>query len=566
MPEVNSLNLIVLGLCLIFEIELLVLGIYWLLRNQKRCKELQQLDKENNITTLSFAPVPLLLASILDNTIFQIALIIVLTIAIVAVISIHVYRLWKSSINELKLSEDNPKGTSVEVHQEFALQVDKEHPLAIKIPVCAINVDKNTQADNALKVDFCDKDITNPLVITNKKGETMGKIWTILITNGRGETVGYVQPVIIENCKGETIKQIAPFKVDHSNSDEAHHSSLCITNKRDEAVVFIKPLVVVDAEGKLVGSADLPTVVNDQGEIVGIARPIVVLDENGKAVGTLPPTVNFEDGKAVQSVLFTADEGEITIPMHSITVDDVNDIDRATLPEIFVSGADNSGDTHIKNIFVDEEEEVKGRQTTLIFDPSATTGKNSKAQGDVVDKDDIEEIRTIDKEKGEVTIVRYNKSFIAKLIQLSDTAKGWYGTIKNEMLSYNRVWNRTSWSSDNINMCDNCMAKFVIVKDILCLYFATDFGKIGRKLHVVHGGKGRYKKTPWLLRIESKEDVEAAVQLFAIAAKKYDLERLETRNVNYYLTYESTTALIERGLMKEISRKTIKQTQPLKTP
>lgn len=53
-------------------------------------------------------------------------------------------------------------------------------------------------------------------------------------------------------------------------------------------------------------------------------------------------------------------------------------------------------------------------------------------------------------ETGLAILVRYRKSFMAKLIQANDTTKNEYSVLKNVLLSYKKVKSHISWNFDSI--------------------------------------------------------------------------------------------------------------------
>jgi hypothetical protein len=170
---------------------------------------------------------------------------------------------------------------------------------------------------------------------------------------------------------------------------------------------------------------------------------------------------------------------------------------------------------------------------------------------DEVYEGDIEEMRIVNQTTGDTTVVRYNKSFTAKLIQSSEEIKAWYGRLKNEILSYDRVWSRVWWSHDNVNLSRIGIAKFVIEQGNLYVYMALNPNDYSQRYGVKAADRPRYKKVPCVLCIRSDRDVETAIKLFAALAKKFGVKRGETKNENYYLPFETTEALLAENLMQE---------------
>ena len=66
------------------------------------------------------------------------------------------------------------------------------------------------------------------------------------------------------------------------------------------------------------------------------------------------------------------------------------------------------------------------------------------------DGDESETVIVVE-ENGNRFNIRYQKSFLAKLIQSDDETKAFYGELKNEVLSYGKVNSRVSWGYDSVN-------------------------------------------------------------------------------------------------------------------
>jgi ribosomal protein L15 len=166
-----------------------------------------------------------------------------------------------------------------------------------------------------------------------------------------------------------------------------------------------------------------------------------------------------------------------------------------------------------------------------------------------------EMVRSVD-EAGMAVIVRYKKSFQAKLIQSSDETKDYYGRLKNEFLSYKNVKSRISWNCDSINAGKTPLAKFTIRGKTLCLYFALTAEDIGEpKYKVEYPEVKKYEDVPCLFRVSGPRRVKYAMELFALAAAKCGSERGKDKNEDYYLPYEHLKPLLERGLVKEVLSK-----------
>jgi hypothetical protein len=169
--------------------------------------------------------------------------------------------------------------------------------------------------------------------------------------------------------------------------------------------------------------------------------------------------------------------------------------------------------------------------------------------------DDIEEVRTFDKITGQPVVLRYNKSFTAKLTQVSDEMKSYYSMLKNDILSYRTTKSTMGWNSESIHTGNQTIAKFAIHDNILCLYLALRPSDYTDSQYQVETAEGkRYAHVPCMYRIKNMHRAKSAIDLIADLARKYNLELGSHQNENYYLAYKTSDQLISEGLIKELTK------------
>ena len=153
-------------------------------------------------------------------------------------------------------------------------------------------------------------------------------------------------------------------------------------------------------------------------------------------------------------------------------------------------------------------------------------------------------------------VARYKKSFMARLIQSTDETKGYYSDIKNAILSYKKTNSRISWHFDTINSGRTKLLKFAVRGKTLMLYYALDAQEYADNKFTLEAVEGqKYEETPALFKITSDRKAKYAIELIAIMAEKYGLQKgKEDKNDDYRLPYESTEALLEKGLIREVPR------------
>ena len=153
-------------------------------------------------------------------------------------------------------------------------------------------------------------------------------------------------------------------------------------------------------------------------------------------------------------------------------------------------------------------------------------------------------------------IIRYSKSFTARVIQAPDTLKNYYSAIKNELLSYNLVKSRISWKHDAFNRGRLQLAKLVVRGKSLCVYLALDPNayEVEKYHHADKGDTNAYAKVPMMIRIKSDLGLRKAKFLVSEMMANYEIERGETQDLDYpsLYAYRDTKTLIGEGLIKEL--------------
>ena len=152
-------------------------------------------------------------------------------------------------------------------------------------------------------------------------------------------------------------------------------------------------------------------------------------------------------------------------------------------------------------------------------------------------------------------LMRYNKSFAAKLTQAGDQAKEWYVDLKNELLSYKRVHDRLSWKKESFRVGRMCVARLAMRGKTLCLYLALNPADYADTKYRVEDKSDMVSvaDTPCLYRIKNSRRLKYAKQLIAVVMDGLTV-RVERDAVDYYVPYKNTVDLLRRGLIKRVIR------------
>lgn len=172
---------------------------------------------------------------------------------------------------------------------------------------------------------------------------------------------------------------------------------------------------------------------------------------------------------------------------------------------------------------------------------------------DEADVEDEDESEALDLEvTAEGNVVRYNRSFSARIIQSDNDLKARYSELKNYILSHKGVRARMSWQKETFHAGRRNIASFTVRGKTLCVNLATDpkmFDDTKYKVEdLSHGNKN---PMPCRFRITSDRKTSYAKELIDIVMAGFGMDRVLTyAPQDYTLPYKSTEALVKRRLIK----------------
>ncbi len=158
-------------------------------------------------------------------------------------------------------------------------------------------------------------------------------------------------------------------------------------------------------------------------------------------------------------------------------------------------------------------------------------------------------------------IIKYNKSFTAKLIQSDNEVKSYYSALKNELLSYDGIKTRMSWKGEAFYCGRKTYAKLAVRGKCVCLFLALNANDYAETKYKVDDMSevAAYEKIPCLYRIKNDRRLKYSADLIATAMdgrKKLD-GYTETDYAKQY-PYEKIEPLIERKLVKVLTEEDAK--------
>lgn len=163
-------------------------------------------------------------------------------------------------------------------------------------------------------------------------------------------------------------------------------------------------------------------------------------------------------------------------------------------------------------------------------------------------------------EGGEVKyiIIKYSKSFQAKIIQSSDVTKNYYSELKNCLLSYKGVKSRMSWRWETYRSGRKTLAKLRMRGKTLSIALALNPDDYTDTKYVVESlaEVAAYEDTQCLYKIKNDRRLKYAKELIDKVMMDNGLSAgLIAENTDYasLYPYEETEPLIERKLIKVLT-------------
>ena len=156
-------------------------------------------------------------------------------------------------------------------------------------------------------------------------------------------------------------------------------------------------------------------------------------------------------------------------------------------------------------------------------------------------------------------MMKFNRSFIARIIQSDDDTKQYYGAVKHALLSYKKVNSNVAWGNERFNKGRETIARMKIRGKTLVIYLALDPNEY--KTSVYHHADVSDNKsvlgTPMMIKVKSPLGVRKALRLIDEMLAKREGEKREVPERDYaaMYPYETIEELIEDGLVKDVRKK-----------
>ncbi len=169
----------------------------------------------------------------------------------------------------------------------------------------------------------------------------------------------------------------------------------------------------------------------------------------------------------------------------------------------------------------------------------------------------VEEVVTasISQQTGKMILIRYKKSFSARLNLTDDINKDYHTALKNKLLSYKKINCRTSWNYEAYNLGRNQAAKINVRGKSVFLYLALnpeDYLDTKYRFKDCSYIK-KYQQLPLRVKVKSKRGLKWAFELIENTMQKLEaVENLKYQPISFFEKNRGFDNLLDEGLIKEI--------------
>ncbi|MDE7084587.1 MAG: uL15 family ribosomal protein [Clostridia bacterium] len=193
--------------------------------------------------------------------------------------------------------------------------------------------------------------------------------------------------------------------------------------------------------------------------------------------------------------------------------------------------------------------------------PEVAPAAEESEDGDEDDEEDSNEVvlkAVVEDGNTRYIVIKYSKSFLAKLIQSDEVTKSYYTQLKNKLLSFKGVKSRISWKWETFRAGRKTIAKFRLRGKTLSLCFALNPDDyVDTKYHVESIADVKsYVDTPCLYRLKNDRRVKYSAELIDEFMRQNGIQEnpaAETVDYAALNPYETTEALIGRNLIKVLT-------------
>ena len=154
----------------------------------------------------------------------------------------------------------------------------------------------------------------------------------------------------------------------------------------------------------------------------------------------------------------------------------------------------------------------------------------------------------------ESKMVRYKRSFVAKIIGSEEEVKEYYSDLKNAILCYGKVRSQINWTNDRFFIGNDSIIKIAMRGRTLCVYLALNPDEFPETVYhqKFAGDTKMYELTPMMVKVKSAAAVKKVIRLIDLLMERNGAVKEDRERVDYAAQYFFRTdeELLAEGLIK----------------
>lgn len=153
---------------------------------------------------------------------------------------------------------------------------------------------------------------------------------------------------------------------------------------------------------------------------------------------------------------------------------------------------------------------------------------------------------------GRHILIKYRKSFRARIIQADEECKSYYAALKNYILSFDGITASDSWNYESFGCGRKQFVKMNVTGKTLVLFLALDPAELDGSKYKYDdvGARKRYEKTPVKFKVRSARSFKWAKELVDMTMERAGIAFLALREEDCVEPYASKEELIARKLIE----------------
>ena len=375
-----------------------------------------------------------------------------------------------------------------------------------------------------------------------------------------------VEPVVAEQIIVQPEPVVAEQPI--ANEQQVVIDQLAIEPVVTEQPVVVEPPIVEQPaiEGPVV---EPPVSVEEPAEVIVAEEQIVQIEEPVSELAIEAPVVAEESAKAEEQIVAEEPAPEVVAEVAEPAVVEEAPAEAAE-PEVEEPAAVAEPETVVEE---KPEEEIKDTVSDEeVADANEPDDEPEAEEDDLAELNEAEdlepeevasELKVVVKDgTTRYIVIKYSKSFEAKLIQGTDDAKRYYSELKNYLCSFgvksNLVKSRMSWKWESFRYGRKTLARLRLRGKTLSVVLALNPDDYKDTKYLVESlaDVQCYADTPALYRIKSERRLKYTKELIAKMMQDNGLsqkENYETVDYAPLYPYDTTENLIERKLIKVLT-------------